>query len=214
MGPEWKKKWLISSKRRKEKKRRDILFSSYSKLLNSVSWKHRSQKFLSKENLFQTRTYMDTHTLSNPRSYTGQKYLALNHSGNRQSRQEFVSSLAQVGDDINEAHQEQAPHAHHHKQEEQQDGHHRLHHLVAKVPSGETHVHQLLIDVWKRWTFPGPCILPLLLLLLVVLWRVRAGVGGCVEKALLSKHKKVKKHKELSFKKRCPYFKKLQMIPS
>lgn len=74
------------------------------------------------------------------------------------------SPLTQVGHQVDEAHQQESTHAEHHEQEKEQDGGHRLHSVVAEMPLGEAHVHQLPVEVIEGGlssTQPGP---PLLLL--------------------------------------------------
>lgn len=57
------------------------------------------------------------------------------------------SPLTQVGYQVDEAHQQQSAHAQHHQQEKEQDGGHGLHGMVAQMPLGEAHVHQLPVEV-------------------------------------------------------------------
>lgn len=55
-----------------------------------------------------------------------------------------------MGHQVDEAHQQESMHTEHHEQEEEQDGGHWLHGVVAKVPVGQAHVHQLLLEVTER----------------------------------------------------------------
>lgn len=75
------------------------------------------------------------------------------------------SPLTQVGHQVDQAHEQQAPDAEHHEQEEEQDGGHRFHSVVAQMPLWEAHVHQLPVEVvegGQRSSQPGTCLLLLL----------------------------------------------------
>lgn len=92
-----------------------------------------------------------------------------------------MSPLTQVRHQVDEAHQQESTNAEHHEQEEEEDGGHRLHGVVAEMPLGEAHVHQLPIEVIEGGlssTQPGTC------LLLAGAGTSQGGTMAPIEKAL------------------------------
>lgn len=91
------------------------------------------------------------------------------------------SPLTQVGHQVDEAHEQEPTHAKHHEQEQKQDGRHRLHSVVAEMPLGEAHVHQLPVEITeggRSSTQPSPR------LLLARAGTPQGGTMAPVEKAL------------------------------
>lgn len=98
-----------------------------------------------------------------------------------------------MGHQVDEAHQQEAPHTQHHEQEEEQDGGHRLHRMVAQMPLGEAHVHQLLVEVIEGGlssTQPGTC------LLLARTGTPQGGTMAPIEKALEGEDRKMNECRE------------------